>query len=250
MMKKIESALIDGSDARDRMLWMVVFFGLLAGYCFCYAPWGINETDGGFLTGLAWQVLSGKTLYQDVIYVRPPLPVWLRAIEMHILPEHWAVLGERWIFYLKVGLYSWCGAAVLASAARRWMLAAFGFVVSVHCYPPMAWHTVDGILFSVLGIWCVKKIPWSGGAVLAGVSICAALLCKQSFYPIVAVFAGMVLFDFNLRKVIFTRLYLPNACVIFWLSRRLLKITHMLVTETVPEGFASMPGNIMTRLRL
>ena len=188
------------NGGRGVLLWKSLFFSLLLGYCFIYAPNGVNETDGGFLTGLAWQMLSGKVLYQDIVYVRPPLPVLLRAVELMFLPDTWAVLGERWIFYLKVGLYSWLGAAVLLSSARLWMLATFGFVVSAHCYPPMAWHTVDGILFSALGIWFWTKIPSRWGAALAGASIFASLLCKQSFYPMVAVFAGLLIFSPHFSK--------------------------------------------------
>lgn len=179
--------------AESPAFWKLLFFSVFAGYGLYYAPCGINETDGGFLTGLAWQVTSGKALYGEVIYVRPPLPVWLRALEMQLVPGAWAVLGERWIFYLKVALYSWLAASLLGAGARRWLLAVLGFVVSVHCYPPMAWHTVDGILFSVLGIWCFYKIPDQRGAALAGVAIAAALLCKQSFYPMAAVFAACLL---------------------------------------------------------
>lgn len=181
-------------------LWKILFFSILICYGIFYAPCGINETDGGFITGLAWQLVSGKMLYGDVIYVRPPMPVWLRAIELQLLPEHWAVLGERWIFYLKTGLYSLLGAAVLAHGSQRWMLATFAFVVSVHCYPPMAWHTVDGILFSVLGIWFLARYHSARGSVLAGISIFAALLCKQSFYPMAFVFVAVLVLEKNGKR--------------------------------------------------
>lgn len=198
-MENIGHSAFAGSSKTAAAFWTIACIAVPLGYCFFYAPYGINETDGGFLTGLAWQVLSGKALYSDVVYVRPPLPVWLRALEMQLLPDNLAMLGERWIFYIKVALYSWFGAAVLCVGVQRRMLAVFGFVVSVHCYPPAAWHTVDGILFSVLGIFCL-----TGGAerglrapgllrILGGaLFIFAALLCKQSFYPMVAVFAGLV----------------------------------------------------------
>ncbi|MFN0174549.1 MAG: hypothetical protein ACKVU0_07885 [Saprospiraceae bacterium] len=172
--------------------WKLLFFAIVAGYCLYYAPFGVNETDGGFLTGLAWQVLHGKMLYQDIVYVRPPLSVWLRALELQILPEHFAVLGERWIFYGKVGLYSWLGAAVLAKGERRWQLAALGFVVSAHCYPPTAWHTVDGILFAVLAVF-FTNLKRGFYLLVAGICLFCALLCKQSFYPLLPIF-GLFLF--------------------------------------------------------
>lgn len=171
-----------------------ILLGLVLFYGVCYAPYGINETDGGFLTGLAWQVLSGKTLYHDVVYVRPPLPVWLRCLELQYLPESWALLGERCIFYGKVAIYSLAGACVLADGERRWWLAWLGFVVSVHCYPPAAWHTTDGIFFGVLSIYLAGLRPQRPNiaglwAFCSGISLALALGCKQSFYPLLLALA-------------------------------------------------------------
>lgn len=167
--------------------WKICFWGLLGGYGLYYAPYGINETDGGFITGLAWQLLNGKSLYAEVVYVRPPVPVWLRALELKVLPEPWAVLAERWIFFGKVALYSWLGAAMLARGQRRWALAALAFVMSVHCYPPAAWHTIDGILFGALSLWFLSSGRGVIAPVFSGISMAACLLCKQSFYPMMAV---------------------------------------------------------------
>lgn len=186
------------SEAR---LWQFLFFSTVAGYCLYYAPYGVNETDGGFLTGLAWQVLSGKTLYADVVYVRPPLPVWLRVLELKLLPETGALLAERWIFYAKVAIYSGLGARVLASGTRQyWPLAVLGFVVSVHCYPAAAWHTVDGILFGVLATWFYLDVRSTPGAVLSGMSLAACLLCKQSFYPLALVWVILLVYSISVDR--------------------------------------------------
>lgn len=188
-----------------------LFFAVVLLYCLLYAPYGINETDGGFLTGLGWQVLCGKTIYLDILYVRPPLPVWLRALELALLPETWGVLGERWIFYFKLALYSWLAADLLAKGSYRWVLATTGFIVSVHGYPACAWHTVDGILFSVLALWLYAaqndRFLFLRAA-LAGISFCAAMLCKQSFYPLVVIFPALMLLWDHPRK----------AGRIFWFS--------------------------------
>lgn len=186
----------------EEMLWKALFAGLLPIYILYYAPCGMNETDGGFLSGLAWQVLQGKTLYHDIIYVRPPLPVWLRALEIKLLPADWSVLGERWIFYLKVWIYAWMGAALLSAPGKsRWQLAVFGFLVSVHCYPAMAWHTVDGIFFSVCAAWLLwRPAVWPGWAFLSGIALFGAVLCKQSFYPLPLLFALGIWLDPGLRK--------------------------------------------------
>ncbi len=172
---------------RDYSSWL--FFGLVLSYLRLYAPFGINETDGGFLTGLAWRCIQGEQLYTDIIYVRPPLSVWLRSLELWLLPDSFEIIAERCGFYLKVAAYSFLGASVLLKGSAKWWMASLGFIVSVHCYPAAAWHTVDGILFGVLAFWLLFKRRW---VVAAAFCVLLAMLCKQSFYPILPVFLVMV----------------------------------------------------------
>jgi hypothetical protein len=167
------------------LFWKALFFALLPAYCVLYAPYGVNETDGGFITGLAWQVMNGKLLYQDIIYVRPPIPVLLRALELQLLPSTFSELGMRWIFYLEVWLSAYMGARLLARGNRMWLIAVFGFILSVHNYSPKSWHTTDGIFFAVLSAFLLsdeKRTWWR--AMAAGTALFAALMCKQSFYPL------------------------------------------------------------------
>ncbi|MDX2133802.1 MAG: hypothetical protein SFV52_03420 [Saprospiraceae bacterium] len=166
---------------------------LLLFYGFAYAPFGINETDGGFLTGLAWQVLQGKILYTEVLYVRPPLPVWLHAAYLWLAPDTWAMLGERWLFYLKVMLYCWWGCGVLWRGLDRVWTTAFAFVLSAHNYPAAAWHTIDGIFFAALGLYAYFRGRGAASGLFAGACLAAAALCKQSFYPLIPVFLLLLL---------------------------------------------------------
>lgn len=167
---------------------LLPFIGLVLACIILYAPYGINETDGGFISGLAWQVLQGKTLYADLVYVRPPIPVWLRALEMHWLPDTGAVLWERCLFYIKVGLYTWLAAALLAPRPYRTALAMAGLIISVHHYPAAAWHTVDGLLLAVAGFYALLAGKKAWTQALGGALVVAAMLCKQSFYPLAGVF--------------------------------------------------------------
>lgn len=168
--------------------WRTLFFLLPLGYIAAFAPFGINDSDGGFLTGLAWQLKQGKTLYSDVAYVRPPLSVWMRYVSLSIFPVNGAVFYERALFYLQIALYSFLAADILAERQQRWHAACLGFVVSVHCYPAASWHTVDGILWAVWAFWLLFK---AGGRakpalylLLGGITVVASALCKQSFYPL------------------------------------------------------------------
>jgi hypothetical protein len=251
----LENSRQNGSSAYSKsntLLWEILFFSILAIYCWLHAPYGINETDGGFLTGLAWQVLNGKALFGDVIYVRPPLPVWLRAGELFWLPDQFAVLGERWIFYFKVALYSWLGAATLTSGAHRWMLATFSFVISAHCYPPMAWHTVDGILFSALGIWLLARVPNWWGTALAGVCIFAALLCKQSFYPMAFVFAVILILDKNRSRAVWGigSFFLCTALFFSYLQSKDLLENYLKMTGASASGGQALQHGILDYFRI
>lgn len=243
------------------------FFGcLVLFYCLYYAPYGVNETDGGFLTGLAWQVLNGKVLYQDVIYVRPPLPVWLRCLELRVLPSEWAILGERYFFYLKVAAYSFMGAAVLAEGRMKWWLALFGFVVSVHCYPPAAWHTTDGILFGVLAVYlakpCLEKssLPtklalapsWVHvvSALFSGIAIAFALGCKQSFYPLILLL--LVAPYPTLRARLWSCMgFLLTGCLFFiYLFKNNLLLGYLEITSGSTSGGQALQHGIIDYFRI
>lgn len=225
-------------------------------YAVFYAPFGINETDGGFLTGLAWQIEQGKTLYADVVYVRPPLPVWLRALGLHLWPENWAVLGERWLFYFKVAVYSWLAADLLMPGARRWVLAWIGFIVSVHCYPAAAWHTVDGILFSVLGFWLLMKPGdqiisalrlWAGAG-----AVFAALLCKQSFYPLALWLPLVLYFGHGWRKTLqgMAAFVVYNAFFFFYLYQSNTLSGFLKMTSGASSGGQAWEHGVLDYLRI
>ncbi len=133
-----------------------------------------------------------------------------------------------------MALYSWLAAAVLTTGDRRWQLATLGFIVSAHCYPAAAWHTVDGILFAVLAAWCLFKVPGLWGAGLAGLALSAALLCKQSFYPL-ALFGLAAAYFSPLRRSA------PAAMLLGMLAGTALFYSY-LVKNNLLAGFLRMTG--------
>lgn len=165
---------------------MFAYWLLPLAYAWAYAPFGLNTTDGGFLTGLAWQVLSESEIH--AVYVRPPIPVWLRSLEMTILPDQWAILGQRWVFFFKVAFYKFTRSSrFLWPHSTRWVFAVAAYIVSVHTYPPMAWHTIDGLMFGAMGLYFSFNANHYRSWWAAGCCIALAMLCKQSFYPLIGV---------------------------------------------------------------
>jgi hypothetical protein len=57
------------------------------------------------------------------------------------------------------------------------------FLFSVHNFPPIPWHTVDGIAFSALGIFLIAGRNSVFSSVIGMVALVLGALTKQSFYP-------------------------------------------------------------------
>jgi putative flippase GtrA len=149
-----------------------------------YAPYGMDTTDFGFFYGHAWRILQGEVPYRDFFYVKPPLSLYWHAFWLWLTPERFSVLAGKAGFYAEMLAASWLGALYLARAVdlRRLgvplpLLATLGFVWSVHAFPPMPWHTVEGVLFGAGALYAVA----AGHPLLAGVLAAASALTKQSY---------------------------------------------------------------------
>lgn len=149
-----------------------------------YAPYGMDTTDFGFFYGHAWRVLQGEVPYRDFFYVKPPLSLYWHAFWLWLTPERFSVLAGKAGFCVEMLAASWLGALYLARVVnlRRLgvplpLLATLGFVWSVHSFPPMPWHTVEGVLFGAGALYAVA----AGHPLLAGVLATASALTKQSY---------------------------------------------------------------------
>lgn len=166
-----------------------LFLGIA--YFLAYALYGFADTDQGFIQALSWRVWQGEIPYQDFVYVRPPLSLYLHALPLR-LP--YPVLAERLLFYLGFSLTVALTTRTLQAffdfqplGISPTVFAGIAFVSSVHNFPPMPWHTTDGIFFAAIGIYFIatKKSAFScwGGLMC----LFFAAMCKQSFYPLLLV---------------------------------------------------------------
>ena len=171
---------------------LVILPALLIFYIIFYAPIGFENNDSGFITGLAYQVANGLNLYSDIIYVRPPITPMLHSL-VFCWPLKFAPLyADRVLFFTQIALSSWLSASMigrLAGWSPTWIAcaASAAFMVSAHGFPPMGWHTVDGVLFSVIAMYTLQKGLNGHHRFFAysGISALLAAGTKQSFYPII-----------------------------------------------------------------
>lgn len=178
------------SAARLAWCWLpflavVVLHGVLT------APLGIENNDSGFILGLAHQLFLGGALYEDIIYIRPPVTPLLHATAFLPPLSSAPVYADRLLTLFEIAMYSGLS-AVLAGRLFAWRqgfvagVAALVFLFSMHTQAPMAWHTIDGILFSVLAIFLLHAGVAGRGLLLPLAAACAVLAAgaKQSFYPV------------------------------------------------------------------
>ncbi|MEM7509376.1 MAG: hypothetical protein AAF388_00505 [Bacteroidota bacterium] len=172
-----------------------LFLGLA--YFFWHGRYGFSDTDQGFILALSWRIMNGEIPYLDFIYVRPPLTLYLHTLSQY-LPS--PILFDRLLFYLMISVSVWVCTRTLQDffdfqpiGISPANFAAIAFICSAHNFPPMAWHTVDGIFWASLGLYALgraQKEQWTT-SFLGLFLLLLAALSKQAFYPMLP--AGMVL---------------------------------------------------------
>jgi len=167
-------------------------------YFLAYGFYGLSDTDQGYIQGLAWRVYQGEVPYKDFVYVRPPLSLYLHLLGITFpMP----VLLSRLFFYLSCGLTVWlCTRSIQAYfdfqpiGISPMIFAAISYVFVVHNFPPMPWHTTDGLLFASLGIYLISTSKKMWISYLGLMAILMAAFCKQSFYPLILIGPVLVMF--------------------------------------------------------
>ncbi len=191
----------------SKNLYKFLFFGILIFYIIAYGPYGIDEGDMGSIFGISWSMYNGYFPHRDFVYIKPAFSPYFHSLPLYI-SETYAYLINRYLYFAQVFTYSYLASAIafkLLSLPKKYIyfIATIGALVSIHNYPPMPWNTVDGLFFSIIGLFFVtnttKKWWW---IVLGAFFLFLGALCKQSFYffpPLVALF---LLFGKDLKAFI------------------------------------------------
>ncbi|HHG85162.1 MAG TPA: hypothetical protein ENJ82_10495, partial [Bacteroidetes bacterium] len=172
----------------SNQIYRFLFFLLPILYFILYGFYGFCDTDQGFIPALSYRMAIGEMPVRDFIYVRPPLSPLIHTLEQILLPESLEILGSRLLFYVFIWLSILFGLLSLKRFLKLeemgvspWLIGGLAFVLAVHNYPPMPWHTLDGILLAAMGVYVASRGPqWFNtifGLSLMGLSA----LAKQPF---------------------------------------------------------------------
>lgn len=155
------------------------------------SPLGFNPTDDGFILAQSRRILSGEVPHRDFITIRPAGSVFLHTVDL--LGGDHTFLFSRLLYWLEVAVscWVWLEIAIARFGLSRANLFAvplgvLAFMLSTHAFPPMAWHTVDGVLLGSVGFFLSGSSRRGVGA-LGYLAIGLAAICKQNFLPLVPV---------------------------------------------------------------
>ncbi|MCB0841860.1 MAG: hypothetical protein KDE26_01205 [Bacteroidetes bacterium] len=192
-------------------------------YFLAFGLIGFSDTDQGFIQALSWRVINGEVPYLDFIYVRPPLSIYMHAIPMLIFPEPLVIPAERFLFYLFIALTVFWTTRTLQAyfdfhkiGVSVELFYALAFIFCVHNFPPMPWHTVDGLLWASFGANRIARGKTTFHHSLGLIALFMAGMCKQAFYPLI-IMGPALLWILHGRRAFFRGLlggYLPLLAVV------------------------------------
>lgn len=197
----------------SRLIFPILFFLLPVVYFLLFGWRGFCDTDQGFILGISWRLGLGQVPYTDFIYVRPLFSPWLHSLFLNLFPENLQLIGSRLLFYL----FLWGSVLLCTQTIKRffdlekwgispWLFACLAFVLSVHNFPPMAWHTIDGILLGSLGLFLLSRKPHIGWGIAGMIALFLAAACKQSFYPMPIVGIVVLIWLYPIKKAVIAAL--------------------------------------------
>ena len=207
---KKTKTILEILTTKTGLLTIYLFF--ILGYCWIYAPYGLENNDGGFILGLSYQLSQGLVLYEEIINAKPPMSIIIHAINFLYPFDLAPILSSRIFFFFQIAVYSALTSVLFAryfhfSHSGALFLSIASFIFNAHNFPPMAWFTVDGIFFSIIAIYFAATFTNDRKilrGLLAFVFAYAAAMSKQPFYITPIVIAFLMLYPAPKRYVALT----------------------------------------------
>jgi hypothetical protein len=185
---------LDGAVRRPPPLAGLLFvLGAALAAHLAFSWMGFNTTDEGFVLAYARRLLAGQVPHRDFVAIRPVLSPLLHAPEV-ALGGAYTLWLSRLVAWLEHAAIAWLWTRLLVESLgvrlRTWQLSTLAWVslaASVHTFPIMAWHTVDGMLLAAVGIALFWGNARRDRSLVGYLLLGMAPLCKQNFAALVPV---------------------------------------------------------------
>src|SRR5215218_8123396 len=176
---------------------------------------GFAPVDDGFTLAYSRRILEGQIPHRDFIIIRPFVSPLLHT-PFVLFGGDYTFWISRLFVWFQFACISWAWVCIINRAfdnpfnnTTKLFTALVSFAASVHYFVLTAWHTVDGLFLSSLGVWMLVPQRDRGARIVGYLLIATAYLCKQSFLLVAPL--SIVLFgDWRERKYWLT-ITLPAA---------------------------------------
>src|SRR5919112_1600594 len=176
---------------------------------------GFAPVDDGFTLAYSRRILEGQIPHRDFIIIRPFVSPLLHT-PFVLFGGDYTFWISRLFVWFQFACISWAWVCIINRAfdnpfnnTTKLFIALVSFAASVHYFVLTAWHTVDGLFLSSIGLWILLAQKHTRWRAIGYLLIAAAYLCKQSFL-FVAPLAVLLLGDWREKKY-WSTIALPAA---------------------------------------
>ena len=166
---------------------------------------GFAPVDDGFTLAYSRRILEGQIPHLDFIIIRPFVSPLIHT-PFVLFGGDYTYWISRFFVWFQFACISWAWVSVVNRAfdnpfnnAMKLFIALVSFAASVHYFVLTAWHTVDGLFLSSIGLWMLVTQKHTTTRIIGYLLIAAAYLTKQSFL-FVAPLSVLLLGDWREKK--------------------------------------------------
>ena len=166
---------------------------------------GFAPVDDGFTLAYSRRILEGQVPHRDFIIIRPFLSPLLHT-PFVLFGGEYTYWVSRFFVWFQFACISWAWVCIANRAfdnpfgnATKLLVALASFAASVHYFVLTAWHTVDGLFLTSIGLWVLLTQQHKWGRMTGYLLVAAAYLSKQSFL-FVAPLTVLLLGDWREKK--------------------------------------------------
>ena len=176
---------------------------------------GFNLVDDGFTLAYSRRILEGQVPHRDFIIIRPFLSPLIHT-PFVLFGGDYTYWASRFFVWFQFACISWAWVCIVNRAfgnpfdnTTKLFIALVSFAASVHYFVLTAWHTVDGMFLTSIGVWILLTQRHTTNRIVGYLLIATAYLCKQSFL-FMAPLSVLLLGDWREKKYWLT-ITLPGA---------------------------------------
>lgn len=148
---------------------------------------GFSPTDDGFTLAYSRRILEGQVPHRDFIIIRPFLSPLIHT-PFVLFGGDYTYWISRFFVWFQFACISWAWVCATNRAFNnpfsnpmKLFIGLVSFAASVHYFVLTAWHTIDGMFLSSIGVWILMAQRRPVKRIVGYLPIAAAYLCKQSF---------------------------------------------------------------------